>query len=196
MVARPLSKLYYLSLACSGEPVYSNSSRTRKEDPSCSFLVRATGRDDLQIDKMALHKRNASSLLARVADHTPSCAEEGVYREKRNGAEQTSTPWRTTETLSTSRLLSLPLELRRRVFEYVFMTAASANFPPQKSCDSKRLFGLIVCHFLFCSLLRQMFGVDNDGRDTGINHPPPVQGRPEAMRKLFFSADSSTKRRV
>jgi hypothetical protein len=43
-----------------------------------------------------------------------------------------------------SRLLSLPFELRQRIFEHVFMSSASSVFPPQKPSTSTSLCGLIV----------------------------------------------------
>jgi hypothetical protein len=46
---------------------------------------------------------------------------------------------------SVSRLLMLPLELRRRIFEAVFEVPSTVAFPSQRANSPKRLLGLIVC---------------------------------------------------
>ncbi|KIW30291.1 uncharacterized protein PV07_06047 [Cladophialophora immunda] len=83
------------------------------------------------------------SMLAHVQDQPPASGKnEQFHREQQRQMKDDNTAWTAAGALLLSPLLSLPSELRQKVFQYVFMDS-SENFPPQQACSPSRLLGMV-----------------------------------------------------
>ncbi|KIX96116.1 uncharacterized protein Z520_08371 [Fonsecaea multimorphosa CBS 102226] len=69
--------------------------------------------------------------------------EEQAHREQQCQTKEDNTAPMAATALSLSPLLSLPYELRQRVFQYVFMVPSSEIFPPRQVCSPSRLLGMV-----------------------------------------------------
>lgn len=79
---------------------------------------------------------------------------------------------------STSLLLSLPFELRQKIFEYVFSAPAPGPFPPQKSSAPSRSFGQTGCRYALPSP-RSSSSAASDR--IGSSHSPGSNGYLNAL---------------
>ncbi|OAP62227.1 hypothetical protein AYL99_04430 [Fonsecaea erecta] len=106
---------------------------------------------------------NGAPMFADVQSQLPAPREEEqADREQQRQMKDDHTARMAARALSLSPLLSLPYELRQRVFQYVFTDSSSEFFPHQQACSPSRLLGMVGGQYKISGLGPRENAVNNN----------------------------------